>query len=145
MKDLTMTQQKLVMKISKMSFNELLKRLPIQNSKDPMNTNWGNELSLANPYNPLVCFIVYLYTMEFGDPPLYYELNRAARERDYSLLKSLGPFAQALSKISASSEKYRNEWDKIPNGEQMLFQEGGQMYNLHGCFLLWRGVTMLPE
>ena len=55
--------------------------------------------------------------MEFGRPPLYVELNRAARERVTELLKSLGPYARALSKISEISENYRKELDKIKNGE----------------------------
>ena len=42
----------------------------------------GSELSLSNPYSPVACWVLYLYSMELGSPPLYMELNRASRESD---------------------------------------------------------------
>lgn len=97
------------------------------------------------PYSPVVCVIVYIYTLEFGDPPLYAVLNRAIRNRDKSLIETLGPFAKALSVILDKSENHRETEDRIPNGENILFKEGGKMYNVAGSHLLFRGVQMTME
>ena len=40
----------------------------------------NSDLSLDNPYSPVSCWVLYLYSMELGSPPLYMELNRASRE-----------------------------------------------------------------
>jgi len=42
------------------------------------------ELGLLNPHSKVTCFILYLYSMEFGHPPLYSEMNRVARDLDKS-------------------------------------------------------------
>lgn len=43
------------------------------------------ELGLTNPYSFITCFILYLYSLEFGDPPLYAEMNRVVwtMDKDY--------------------------------------------------------------
>ena len=41
-----------------------------------------NDLDLSNPYGKLSCLILYLYSMELGNPPLYYEINRICRAMD---------------------------------------------------------------
>ena len=33
------------------------------------------ELGLWNPYSRISCFVLYLYSMELGSPPLFAELN----------------------------------------------------------------------
>ena len=43
-----------------------------------------NDLDLSNPYSKMTCLILYLYTMELGSPPLYYEINRVCRMKDMS-------------------------------------------------------------
>ena len=53
-------------------------------------------MDLYNPYSPVACWVLYLYSMELGSPPLYMELNRAVREMDKNKLPQLGPFARAL-------------------------------------------------
>ena len=58
------------------------------------------ELGLGNPYSKVTCFILYLYSLEFGAPPLYSELNRVSRDMDLSYLQTLGPFARAISQIT---------------------------------------------
>ena len=50
-----------------------------------------HEIGLCYPYSKVVCFVIYLYSMELGTPPLYAELNRVAREMDMSQLTNLGP------------------------------------------------------
>lgn len=42
------------------------------------------DLCLRNPYSKITCFILYLYSMEFGQVPLYAELNRASQLMDES-------------------------------------------------------------
>ena len=70
-----------------------------------------DDLNLYNPYSRIVCFVVYLYSMEFGDPPLFAELNRISRERDYSQLKNLGPIAKVLSAINFGAEHGKDKDD----------------------------------
>ena len=41
--------------------------------------NTKSDLDLWNPYSPVACWVLYLYSMELGSPPLYMELNRASR------------------------------------------------------------------
>ena len=57
---------------------------PLVDNRDP-------ELALFDPYSKVTCFIMYLYSMEFGTPALYSELNRVARDMDMTQLKNLGP------------------------------------------------------
>ena len=66
-----------------------------------MNTNLKynkerDELDLSNPYSFVTCLILYLYSMELGCPPLYYEVNRVTRTKDRKYLETLGPYIKAL-------------------------------------------------
>lgn len=79
-------------------------------------TKYDDELGLCNPYSKITCFILYLYSCEFGTPPLYAELNRVARDMDLDYLDTLGPYARALSEITLQAEQARNEDDKIKTG-----------------------------
>ena len=58
------------------------------------------ELGLEEPYSKATCLILYLYSMELGDPPLYAELNRVARDMDLTQLKNLGPIQKTLGLIT---------------------------------------------
>ena len=51
-----------------------------------------SDLNLGDPYSKISCFLVQLYSMEIGSPPLYNEANRVARDMDLTLLSELGPF-----------------------------------------------------
>ena len=97
-----------------------------------------SELGLYNPYSKVTCFILYLYSMELGSPPLYAELNRVARDMDLTQLTNLGPILRALFFITFFAEKHRSDSDKIMPGTQI----GGVFGNMAGCFLLFRGVQM---
>lgn len=55
--------------------------------------SYSDELGLQNPYSKITCFVLNLYSMELGVPPLYAELNRVTRDMDLSQLYILGPFA----------------------------------------------------
>ena len=58
-----------------------------------------NQNNLYNPKSKNVGVVLYIYSMEFGDPPLYAELNRVSRDRDYSQINNLGPFVCLRSHI----------------------------------------------
>ena len=60
--------------------------------------------------------MVYLYSMEFGEPPFYAELNKAIRNMDSTKLQMFGPFARALYEITWNAEAGRNDSDKIKTG-----------------------------
>ena len=54
--------------------------------------------------------------MEIGNPPLYAQLNKVARDMDMSLLDSLGPFARTFKAVTSSADGERTEEDKIKTG-----------------------------
>ena len=95
-------------------------------------------MDLRNPYGAVCCWVLYLYSMELGSPPLYMELNRACRDQDHSLLPQLGPFAEALSTVCNWAEVEKKKEDKILSGKDI----GGR---LAGCFLLFRGAPMKQD
>ena len=98
-------------------------------------------MDIHNPYGAVACWVLQLYSMELGSPPLYMELNRASREIDQTLLPLLGPFAFALGCVCSGAEEFKKKEDKIIPGIEI----GGVEENLAGCFLLWRGVAMKQE
>lgn len=83
--------------------------------------------------------------MEFGDPPLYAEINRTMRDWDLRYLNSLGPYAACLSYPSHYAENKRLPGDSITTGQDIEKTMGGVEYNLGGIYLLFRGVRMKKE
>ena len=79
-------KKQMSIKSHKNSFLEMKKKSTIINTQTEMTIDnpEDDELSLWNPYSRITCFILYLYSMEFGQPPLYAELNRVCREMDLS-------------------------------------------------------------
>ena len=49
---------------------------------------------LSNPNNDFVKTLIYIYTMNSF---IFYEMNKACREKDSSKIKFYGPLASALS------------------------------------------------
>lgn len=80
--------------------------------------------------------------MELGNPPLYAEANRVARDMDFSLLKQLGPFICVLCVITSFGEDKKARKDKLTTGDRLKFSAKG---HLAKCFLLWRGARMKDE
>ena len=78
--------------------------------------DYGNDLNLGNPYGKITCLILYLHSMELGQPPLYYEINRVCRYMDKTELVSLGPYIKALGVVTAISEPNRDKSDVIKTG-----------------------------
>ena len=123
------------------TMNKFLGALSIPQSQWDTPLEWRysqSDLSLANPYSAVSCWLLYLYSMELGSPPLYLELNRAAREMDKTKLPQLGPFAAALGWVCNGAEEYKKKEDKIVPGRDI----GGA---LAGCFLLFRGTAMKQD
>lgn len=103
----------------------------------------ASELSVFYPYSKIATISLYLYSMEFGSPPLYSVLNRACRDGDDSYLETLGPYAKVLSHITSESEMNRDSKDKIKTGVLYFLEGTGVHRNTAGIFLLWRGANML--
>lgn len=135
----------------KNSFDQLLKSIEISNPDEPLKNRFesDSETSLLNPYSKVTCFILYLYSMEFGDPPLYAEANRIARDMDMDYLKYLGPFLRVLSACTNYAEINRDGNDKKKTGQEIQNEMIGNPSivdcNLSGAFMLFRGVKLLPE
>ena len=72
----------------------------------------NDEHDICNPYSKITQLILYLYSMEIGSPPLYYEVNRVCRTRDYAKnLQTLGPFILALSIVTGIAESNKEPKD----------------------------------
>ena len=74
------------------------------------------ELNFKDPHSRISNFLVYLYTIEFGSPPLYTEANRCAREMDLSLLDELGPFCHGLYFVTMWAEKGKSAGERLAYG-----------------------------
>ena len=94
--------------------------------------------------------------MELGEPQLYAEVNRVARDLDHKSLKELGPFIKALGVISLRAQHFKSHDDLIKTGQMYesnelkdncdkyldfenvdLLKPGAK--NMAGSFLLFRG------
>ena len=67
-----------------MIYKDIFESVQISNWNVPFNKMGSNdpELGLANSYSKISCLILYLYSMELGNRPLYAEANRIAMEMD---------------------------------------------------------------
>ena len=74
------------------------------------------DLDYKNPYSKISCLVVYLYSMELGDPPLYAEVNRVTRDMDTCLLEFLGPYINVLYFVLSWGETNKAKDDKIKTG-----------------------------
>ena len=63
-----------------------------------------DENSLIDPYGKVTTLLMRLFTMEFGSPPLYAEVNRVCRTLDKTHLRTLGPYIRPLSVITREAE-----------------------------------------
>ena len=112
---------------------------------DKTRKSFQSDLNLCNPYSKASCLILYLYTMELADPPLYEVLNKGMRMKDYTHLPTLGPYAYALGWVTTNAEQGRAKADKIPSYEDsLLSQVDNPLGRLCASFLLFRGGPILP-
>ena len=91
---------------------------------------------MRNPHSKACYSMVWMYSLE---PPLYYMLNKACRNRIKALLPILGPFAKAISRVLGIAESGRK--DKITMGRDM--KQGGPLGTMSGSMLVFRG-ALLP-
>lgn len=142
----------------KATYNELLKRGKIGEADEPFEAfidskkeypeRYNKETNLGNPYSKIVCFSLYLYSMEFGDPPLYAELNRVSRDMDMNYLKQLGPYSRTMDYITWNAEHKRDPKDKIYTGQDRMMDNRAlkmKLGNMAGIFLVFRGAQMKSE
>lgn len=101
-------------------------------------TGTNPDLNFKDPYSRISSFLLYLYTMELGNPPLYAIANRVARDMDLTWQDDLGPFIHGLYFVTMWAEKGRDPQDRITTGNML----GGTENNISGSFLLWRGAAM---
>lgn len=72
---------------------------------------YASDNNLCNPQSRNVALLFYIYSMQFGNPPLSNVQNEALRTGDTTHLASLGPYACAMS-YAASNAEYLRE-DKV--------------------------------
>lgn len=90
---------------------------------------------MMNPQSKVTNFLLYLYTMEFGVPPLYSVMNKAMREKDESYIDTLGPFMYVLSLMTAYGNYFKSNSNKIISGKTI----GGYESNMAWSLILFRG------
>ena len=84
----------------------------------------------------MTCLLLYFYSMELGEPPLYAIINQVVRDMDRAYLETLGPFIACLNKITEWSEMKKDDEDRIIPGNQL---HGGVDWNIGGSFLIFKG------
>jgi hypothetical protein len=52
-------------------------------------------------------FLLYLYSLELSNPPLYSELNKAIRDKDQTTLDILGHYYLALQCVLATNQRMK--------------------------------------
>lgn len=86
-----------------------------------------------------------LYSMEFGSPPLYAEVNRVCRDMDMEYFHLLGPYIRVLYSITTIVETNREEGDRIQTGQEFKDLNDKKDQNLAGVFMVFRGAVMREE
>lgn len=69
-----------------------------------MTLNANDENSLIDPYGKVPTLLLQFFSMEFGSPPLYAEVNRICRTLDKNFLHTLGAYIRALSVLTREAE-----------------------------------------
>ena len=102
----------------KMAFDKLMGMCELGDMEKPIEVN----ILRFDHGHPIVQTILYMYSME---PPFYKYMNKACREKDWSKIDKLGPFAAVLGEIVRNQDPFRE--DRQPSD-----------------FKVYRGLT-LPE
>ena len=77
----------MVVKMTRNTYKQMFLSLNIQDWNKPIEQSYDPELGVKNPYSKISCFVVHLYSMDLGTPPLYSVANRVARDMDLTLLR----------------------------------------------------------
>ena len=88
-KDYGVNQKRRAVKNTKGTMVSLLDTVSLEKAlwDMPLKQGKNRDLDLTNPYSPVACWVLHLYSMELGTPALYMELNRVCREMDMTLIK----------------------------------------------------------
>ena len=78
---------------------------------DKENDRFYSDNNLWNPESKNVAILIYIYSMQFGNPALFTIQNSAMRTGDIAYLESLGPYSVAMACVTVGSEHFRD--DKI--------------------------------
>ena len=73
-----------VIKVTRKTYNDVLDLVQITNVNEPLTSDRDAELGVLNAYSKVSCLVLQLYSMEWGTPPLYAEVNRVARDMNLS-------------------------------------------------------------
>ena len=96
-------------------------------------------MNLYNPYSKVSCLLLYLYTLELSQPPLYAILNKARRTMDTHYLMTLGPFSYGLFSVLQRAEENRKHIERIKPG---IEYKDDVLDNYAGLFMLFKGAKM---
>ena len=123
---------------------KILDSMDLKLQNEPMNLFHKNENDISDPYGKMTCLILYLYSMQIGEPPLYSEVNRVCRNMDRKYLKTLGPFIRCLEKTLLWAEK--NAIDKRSTGDSLrLLTNRGGLHNMSALFILFSGAQLKQQ
>jgi len=110
--------------------------------KDKKKDRYFSDNNLFNPESKNVAILVYIYSMEFGNPALFNVLNLTMRTGDTAYFQSLGPYSVAMMVVTSGCEDERD--DKILAGESIK-EDKLNINQFRACFNLFRGGAMKRE
>ena len=109
---------------------------------DKNKDRYYSDNNLWNPESKNVAILVYIYSMEFGNPALFNVLNLTMRTGDTAYFQSLGPYSVAMAVVTGGCEKRRD--DKILAGKSIK-EDKLNIKHFRACFNLFRGGAMKRE
>ena len=105
-------------------------------------------MGVRNPYSLASTFLLYIYSIQLGEPPLFAVLNKEIREHSQELLPYLGAYQRALQEVTEFAEGFKVPEHRLPNGHlyATLCPGGrGVPQNFAGSMLAFRGAQMLSS
>jgi hypothetical protein len=82
----------------------------------------GTLFGLNDPSYPMVAMVCYIYQQESY---VCYALNNSSRQMDASKVDTLGPYASAIFKVMAGTQKNRTDIDINKYRKCNLYRGGG--------------------
>ena len=116
MVDLSQIEAKKITNTYKKFFKQLQDKVKFSDLNKPLERSHDKEFGVENPYSKAVCFLMYLYSMEVGDPTLYAELNKAVRSSDPAQVDTFGTIAMAMEVFMVFCEGKKKKDDHITTG-----------------------------
>ena len=94
-------QQKATMTAYQNALDKVVHLIQIPDHDKPFKSYDDPIYGLRNPHSKAVYLLLWLYSIE---PPLYFALNKACRQKDQTKLSMLGPFAAAWGEVLFRAE-----------------------------------------